>query len=95
MSSNPQVVTLLKVVLTCVALVSFGPFPLFPLSAQGVNQVATSEAGVVATAHPLATLAGLRTLEAGGNAADAAVASAFAVAVVLPSMNSIGAGIRS
>lgn len=39
---------------------------------------------------PLATLAGLRTLEAGGNAADAAVASAFAVAVVLPSMNSIG-----
>lgn len=60
------------------------------VGAQGIHQVARSDQGVVATAHPLATLAGLRVLEAGGNAADAAVASAFAAAVVLPSMNSIG-----
>lgn len=45
---------------------------------------------MVVTAHPLATYAGQRILDAGGNAADAAVAAAFAVAVVRPSMNSIG-----
>jgi gamma-glutamyltranspeptidase/glutathione hydrolase len=60
------------------------------VAGQGDKQVAESEHGVIATAHPLATLAGLRILEAGGNAADAAVAAAFAVSVVRPSMNSIG-----
>jgi len=45
---------------------------------------------MVAAAQPLATWAGVQMLEAGGNAADAAVAAAFAIAVVEPSMNSIG-----
>ena len=58
--------------------------------AQDRNQVATSSEGMVVTAHPLATFAGHRILQQGGNAADAAVAAAFAVAVVRPSMNSIG-----
>jgi len=60
------------------------------LNAQGRDQVAQSENGMVVTAHPLATVAGLRVLEQGGNAADAAAAAAFAIAVVRPSMNSIG-----
>jgi len=59
-------------------------------SPQGSYQVARSELGMVVTAHPLATWAGVRVLEQGGNAADAAVAAAFAVSVVRPSMNSIG-----
>ncbi|NIP79949.1 MAG: gamma-glutamyltransferase, partial [Gemmatimonadetes bacterium] len=45
---------------------------------------------MVSAAHPLATEAGVRMLEAGGNAADAAVAAGFAIAVVEPTMNSIG-----
>jgi gamma-glutamyltranspeptidase/glutathione hydrolase len=45
---------------------------------------------MVSTAHPLATEAGVRMLEMGGNAADAAVASGFAIAIVEPTMNSIG-----
>lgn len=53
-------------------------------------QVDHSAHGMVAAAHPLATWAGVRMLEAGGNAADAAVAAAFAAAVVEPTMNSIG-----
>lgn len=61
-----------------------------PIQAQGIRQAATSPNGMVSAAHPLATEAGVRILELGGNAADAAVATGFAVAVVEPTMNSIG-----
>jgi len=53
-------------------------------------QVDHSRHGMVSAAQPLATWAGVQILEAGGNAADAAVAAAFAIAVVEPTMNSIG-----
>jgi len=53
-------------------------------------QVDYSSHGMVSAAQPLATWAGVQILEAGGNAADAAVAAAYAIAVVEPSMNSIG-----
>jgi len=53
-------------------------------------QVDYSRHGMVSAAQPLATWAGVQILEAGGNAADAAVAAAFAIAVVEPTMNSIG-----
>ena len=53
-------------------------------------QVDYSPHGMVSAAQPLATWAGVQMLEAGGNAADAAVAAAFAIAVVEPTMNSIG-----
>lgn len=59
-------------------------------AAQSSLQLGRSSEGIVSTAHPLATEAGVRMLELGGNAADAAVAAGFAAAVVEPSMNSIG-----
>lgn len=48
--------------------------------------------GAVVTEHPLATKAGLLVLEAGGNAADAAVAAALTLAVVFPQAGNLGGG---
>jgi len=47
-------------------------------------------ANVVATSQPLATQAGLHALQSGGNAVDAALASAITLTVVEPNNNGIG-----
>src|SRR5438132_8112814 len=55
----------------------------------GLRPVVYGRRGMVATANPLATLAGVRMLAAGGNAVDAIVAAAAAIGVAEPYMSGL------
>jgi gamma-glutamyltranspeptidase/glutathione hydrolase len=55
----------------------------------GLRPVIYGRRGMVATANPLATLAGIRMLAQGGNAVDAIVAAAAAIGVAEPYMSGL------
>ncbi len=58
----------------------------------GLAPTAEGQDGMVSSGHGLASDAGARVLEQGGNAVDAAVAVGFALAAVLPAAGNIGGG---
>ncbi len=56
----------------------------------GARMPLFAESGIVATSQPLAAQAGLNLLRRGGNAVDAAIATAIALTVLEPTSNGIG-----
>jgi len=67
---------------------SFGDFQHYPYTS--TRPVTFAPNGMVATSQPLAAQIGLDALKRGGNAIDAAVATAIAMTLLEPSSNGIG-----
>ncbi len=78
--------------LSLLVLVTTTPINASLLNSKSITQPVLGKDGMVVTQHFLATEIGSEVLLNGGNAFDASIAVAFALAVVLPRAGNIGGG---
>src|SRR5687767_7859774 len=86
----PKTLTSLGVILMTIALTGQAPGDRPAPNPRATRSVVMARNGMIATSQPLASAAGLRVLQQGGNAIDAAVTAAAVLAVVEPTMNGLG-----
>ncbi len=80
-----------QLILTALFLAGFTAAAQSPLN-YSITKNFEGSNGVVVSAHPLASQAGLDMLKLGGNAVDAAIATQLALAVVYPGAGNLGGG---
>ena len=85
---HPDSIKIMKRFLAFICLSCFA----LPSAAQSGRIPVAAESGMVVSSHHIASEVGNRILQRGGNAVDAAVGTAFALAVTLPSAGNIGGG---